>query len=1157
MQDRYSLKSSGFRRLVHAITGRRRPRQGTRPAIIVPGLLALAAILGLLVTPAWAATATFTINSINDDATGNAANCPANSTATGTGSCTLRDALTAANAAGGGGISFDATVFGSAQTITLINTLPAITASNVTITGPTSGSGATLKNLVAVSGAGSYGIFYVAYGAWVVISNLNLVDAGTGAYGGSAILNAGTLTVTGTTFSGNSNVAGGAIFNDGTLTISNSTFSENSTTSYGGAIDNQATLTITNSTFFGNSATSTAFGWGGAIFESTGTLTVTNSTFAENSAAAGGAINQHCTPTCTGTVTVINSIFSTNSAQADQGGGIYNEGGTVSEKNNVFYSDAGGDAAGFELSSTDVTGKDPKLAPLGWYGGATETMALLPGSAAICAGDAIYLPAGTFTDQRGYNLDIACPSGGDAGAVQTNQYVVTTLNDADDGSCTSIVCSLRDALTADNTTAGDVTFAPSLAGTITLTSALPAITDQFNLLGPGAQTITVSGNNSAAVGTVVTMSPGVGAFVYGVTIANGNTYGSTTNNGGALWSNGTLSIANSAFMNNSALSASGGAVVANGALTVVNCTFSGNSAGIYGAGAIVSNNIGTVTNSTFSGNSATGNSTASTNGGAIVNSGSLTIADSTFFGNTVTNSPGGSGGAIYSAGTLTITNSTFATNSVTGTGSEGGAIYNWAGTLTTANNIFSGNSATSGGGIYLNGGSLEEQSNLYYNNAGGDIDNASGSIALGAGDLTGNPNLSALGSYGGPTQTMIPLSGSEALGNGSYQSGEPTTDQRGAPRPSTTNAAIDIGAVQITLNPPIIVAVTPNTGPTSGGTSVAITGAGLDAATSVSFGLTPAASFTVTAASGTTPAYVTAVSPTDIAATVDVTVTNSSGISATSPSDEFTYLAPAATPAITPGTGTYTSNQSVTISDSTSGAAIYYTTDGSIPTATSTQYTGTIAVSSDETINAIAAGGGYGNSAVASATYTFTPGFTAGPGGTTSLTLSAGATTGNTATIVVEGTYGFTGTVSLTCGGTTNLTTVHDKPTCSLNPASVTLSATTTTANATLTITTTAPTSSQNQMRNLFWPSAGGTALALLFFFVPWRRKNWPALLGLLAIAIGVGFIGCGGGKNNGGGGGGGGTNSAGTTTGSYTVIVTGTSGSTTATVGTIALTVQ
>ncbi len=74
----------------------------------------------------------------------------------------------------------------------------------------------------------------------------------------------------------------------------------------------------------------------------------------------------------------------------------------------------------------------------------------------------------------------------------------------------------------------------------------------------------------------------------------------------------------------------------------------------------------------------------------------------------------------------------------------------------------------------------------------------------------------------------------------------------------------------------------------------------------------------------------------------------------------------AATPTLSPASGTYTTAQTVTISDSTPGAVIYYTTDGSVPTPSSTKYTGPITVSSTETINAIATAANYVSSAVAS-----------------------------------------------------------------------------------------------------------------------------------------------------------------------------------------------
>jgi glucosylceramidase len=86
--------------------------------------------------------------------------------------------------------------------------------------------------------------------------------------------------------------------------------------------------------------------------------------------------------------------------------------------------------------------------------------------------------------------------------------------------------------------------------------------------------------------------------------------------------------------------------------------------------------------------------------------------------------------------------------------------------------------------------------------------------------------------------------------------------------------------------------------------------------------------------------------------------------------------AAAATPAFFPVTGSYSQTspgQIVTLTDGTSGATIYYTTDGSTPTTSSTIYTNPIAITATTTIKAIATASGFSASAVASASYTLVP----------------------------------------------------------------------------------------------------------------------------------------------------------------------------------------
>jgi hypothetical protein len=78
----------------------------------------------------------------------------------------------------------------------------------------------------------------------------------------------------------------------------------------------------------------------------------------------------------------------------------------------------------------------------------------------------------------------------------------------------------------------------------------------------------------------------------------------------------------------------------------------------------------------------------------------------------------------------------------------------------------------------------------------------------------------------------------------------------------------------------------------------------------------------------------------------------------------------AATPVFSQGAGTYTATQTVSISDTTSGSTIYYTTNGTTPTTSSSVYSSPITVSSTETLEAIATASGYTASPVATAAYT-------------------------------------------------------------------------------------------------------------------------------------------------------------------------------------------
>jgi hypothetical protein len=123
-----------------------------------------------------------------------------------------------------------------------------------------------------------------------------------------------------------------------------------------------------------------------------------------------------------------------------------------------------------------------------------------------------------------------------------------------------------------------------------------------------------------------------------------------------------------------------------------------------------------------------------------------------------------------------------------------------------------------------------------------------------------------------------------------------------------------------------------------------------------------------------------------------------------------------ATPVFSPDAGTYAAAQSVTISTTTTGATIHYTTDGSTPTPSSPTYGGAVTVGADMTLKAIATAAGYSSSAVGTADYLIRP-----PAATPTFSPDAG-------------TYNAAQSVTLSCataGATIYYTTDGSAPTTS------------------------------------------------------------------------------------------------------------------------------
>jgi hypothetical protein len=276
-----------------------------------------AVLLGLLlvgVASNAGAWATITVNSLADPGK--------------PGICALRDAITAANtmtATNGctAGKGHDTIKFSVTGTIRLADTLPEITDSQLTINGPVSPG-------ITISGGGKVQVMQVAPDITLNVNKLKIANGFISNNSGGGIVNQGTLTLTDSTFSGNSTGnLGGGIFNlGGTLTVINSTFSRNSGSVGAGIYNGSGTLTVTNSTFTGNS--------GSQGIGTVGTATIIASTFSGNTE---GAIDN-----CCGTLTVTNSTFSGNSTAGDSGG--ISNGGTLIVTNSTFSGNSGSAGAG-------------------------------------------------------------------------------------------------------------------------------------------------------------------------------------------------------------------------------------------------------------------------------------------------------------------------------------------------------------------------------------------------------------------------------------------------------------------------------------------------------------------------------------------------------------------------------------------------------------------------------------------------------------------------------------------------------------------------------------------------------------------------------------------------------------------------------------------
>jgi hypothetical protein len=234
--------------------------------------------------------------------------------------------------------------------------------------------------------------------------------------------------------------------------------------------------------------------------------------------------------------------------------------------------------------------------------------------------------------------------------------------------------SLAAAITASDTTAGPntINFANKVHGTITLAGTELLIeNNSVTINGPGANKLSVSGNNASRIFDITT---GLNVAINGLTITHGFATGpgflvpgpgNGLLGGGILNQGSKLTLSADVLTQNVVLGSSdtdlalGGALGSlAGDLTITGCTFTANEAlggtstfGIAVDGAIASEsgNV-TVSNSTFTGNQARGSdgvtfvAAGEAQGGALTCFGILTITGSTFTGNAAVGGNGGIGG---------------------------------------------------------------------------------------------------------------------------------------------------------------------------------------------------------------------------------------------------------------------------------------------------------------------------------------------------------------------------------------------------------------------------------------------------------------------------------------------------------------------------------
>jgi CSLREA domain-containing protein len=672
-------------------------------------------------------------------------------------------------------------------------------------------TGCTITANSAASGAGIYTTGAILLTSCSVTEN---ICPATGEGGG--IWNNGQLTLVDSWLNLNTAGSGGGIWNLAQATLRNSTVSNNSAVN-GGGIENLSTgsLTLLGCTLSRNTASER----GGALINISGAMEIRCTTFAFNSAPDGlhggaGAIQYNSGNINDPAIILSNNIFQ----QGMSGPNFATAGGPIVSQGHNLSSDGAGASGsstgpgGLLNAFGDIRNTNANLGPLQNNGGSTLTHAPVFPSAAIDSGDDSVLgaPLGLTTDQRGTGFARLRGPHVDVGALESGvALVVTTIDDHDDGSCTAADCTLREAITAANTAgSADVSFSPGLTGTVQLSSALPNVSANLLLQGPGPNLLAVR-RNSGGDYRIFTISNGsiTGPVVslQGITISNGRA--EQNESGGGIYNGtGSLTLQQCAVVGNHTANFGGGIVNSEGTLYLEGCTVAGNAArdggGIASVNTLQRERRSYFYNSTISGNTAEGG-----NGGGIYstaqNSGS--IADSLLVNCTLSGNSamplgfnGGTGGAIFNGGSssgnasLSLDDCTVAGNSAPNTG----GIYNNNFTATAAvalQNTILKNGAT--GGNLLSSGQINSLGHNLADDVTGDATNTGtgpGGYLNAPSDIRNtDPLLGPLQDNGGLTFTRALLMGSAAI-----NAGEDTVDSEIDQRGYLLVGTNDIGAFE-------------------------------------------------------------------------------------------------------------------------------------------------------------------------------------------------------------------------------------------------------------------------------------------------------------------------------------------------------------------------